>query len=111
MALRKCIDCGFVFEAENNRVRVCPECKIYRVREKCKQKREEKAKKKFPPIMLVSKIERIYNKVNGTRKHYGEIVNIIESTAADRCVCCGDVIPEGRMVCPTCEQKGSVCPC
>lgn len=22
---------------------------------------------------------------------------------ADRCVCCGDVIPEGRQVCPACE--------
>ena len=23
----------------------------------------------------------------------------------DRCVCCGAVIPEGRQVCPICEQK------
>ena len=23
----------------------------------------------------------------------------------DRCVCCGEIIPEGRQVCPTCEQK------
>lgn len=23
---------------------------------------------------------------------------------ADHCVCCGDVIPEGRMVCPACER-------
>ena len=22
----------------------------------------------------------------------------------DRCVCCGDIIPEGRMVCPICEM-------
>ena len=22
----------------------------------------------------------------------------------DRCVCCGDVIPEGRQVCPKCER-------
>lgn len=21
----------------------------------------------------------------------------------DRCVCCGEIIPEGRMVCPNCE--------
>jgi hypothetical protein len=25
---------------------------------------------------------------------------------ADRCVCCGDVIPEGRQVCPKCEGGG-----
>ena len=23
----------------------------------------------------------------------------------DRCVCCGEPIPEGRQVCPACEQK------
>ena len=26
---------------------------------------------------------------------------------ADRCVCCGDVIPEGRQVCPKCEGGGN----
>ena len=24
----------------------------------------------------------------------------------DTCVCCGAVVPEGRMVCPECESKG-----
>lgn len=23
----------------------------------------------------------------------------------DRCVMCGDIIPEGRMVCPVCEER------
>lgn len=23
----------------------------------------------------------------------------------DRCVCCGEIIPEGRMVCPQCDQQ------
>ena len=23
---------------------------------------------------------------------------------AERCVCCGEIIPEGRMVCPNCEE-------
>ena len=23
----------------------------------------------------------------------------------DRCVCCGEIIPEGRMVCPKCEKS------
>lgn len=26
----------------------------------------------------------------------------------NRCVCCGAIIPEGRMVCPTCEKDGCV---
>ena len=25
------------------------------------------------------------------------------------CVCCGAIIPEGRMVCPTCEANVSGC--
>lgn len=24
---------------------------------------------------------------------------------ADRCVCCGEIIPEGRQVCPNCERS------
>lgn len=24
---------------------------------------------------------------------------------ADRCISCGEIIPEGRWVCPTCERK------
>jgi uncharacterized OB-fold protein len=23
----------------------------------------------------------------------------------NRCVCCGEIIPEGRMVCPNCEKQ------
>lgn len=25
----------------------------------------------------------------------------------DRCVCCGEIIPEGRQVCPICEKKAA----
>lgn len=56
-------------------------------------------------IAEVSHIERVYNAVNGTLKHYGEMVNIIENSKAEHCICCGEVIPEGRMICPTCESK------
>ena len=24
---------------------------------------------------------------------------------ADRCICCGEIIPEGRMLCPNCEAE------
>lgn len=24
----------------------------------------------------------------------------------DTCICCGQIIPEGRMVCPNCENGG-----
>lgn len=28
------------------------------------------------------------------------------SVGADRCVVCGDIIPEGRLVCPVCNGEG-----
>lgn len=28
----------------------------------------------------------------------------------NRCVCCGDIIPEGLMVCPDCEKFEAPCP-
>lgn len=37
---------------------------------------------------------------NGTLKVYG-------SSFADRCVCCGAIIPEGRQVCPVCERRAN----
>ena len=42
--------------------------------------------------------------VNKTHKHHGDMVNIIENTNVDRCVSCGEIIPEGRIVCPICES-------
>ena len=29
----------------------------------------------------------------------------VRVTDVDRCVCCGEIIPEGRQVCPACESK------
>ncbi len=31
--------------------------------------------------------------------HIDEISNV------NRCVCCGEIIPEGRMVCPVCLER------
>lgn len=28
----------------------------------------------------------------------------------DTCVCCGEMIPEGQQVCPTCRNGGVLCP-
>ena len=33
--------------------------------------------------------------------HIDEIIDV------NRCVCCGEIIPEGRMVCPMCLAKES----
>lgn len=106
MAWRKCTDCGRMFDAPNKGRRLCPSCKGYAKPHLGGAKKTVKTKRNFPSIMAVTRVERIYNAVNGTHKHYHEIVNIIDNTAADRCVCCGEAIPEGRMVCPVCEQKG-----
>jgi hypothetical protein len=41
--------------------------------------------------------------VGGSVKYH--IDQIVKEMGADTCVCCGDVIPEGRQVCPNCERK------
>lgn len=33
------------------------------------------------------------------------IYNIFLQCVQNRCICCGDIIPEGRQICPTCERK------
>lgn len=102
--LKNCKDCGRLFRPQSPCKRLCDTCAKHR-------SPHAKAAKKKKPVALtigeVARIERIYNRVNGTFKHYGEIVQIIEKTKDNRCVCCGDVIPEGRMVCPRCEKKGT----
>lgn len=34
------------------------------------------------------------------------VINALENV--DRCVCCGEIVPEGRQVCPACEAGGDV---
>lgn len=36
------------------------------------------------------------------------MASVVQKTAAtdNRCVACGEIIPEGRLVCPNCEKKG-----
>lgn len=33
------------------------------------------------------------------------MINKILYVDADRCICCGAIIPEGRWMCPSCERK------
>lgn len=102
--MKACAECKRLFHPSNSKAKLCKECAAFR--KPHMNKKKARHKKDFPSIYQVSHVERVYNTVNGTFKHYGEIVSIIDRTPADRCVCCGDVIPEGRMVCPACEQKG-----
>ena len=110
---RTCKECGKVFRTPGFDI-LCPSCKqkhrkenLKRQTEMCKAYRVEEKKKSKPKISIEEeqRIERIYNAIHKSRYYgYGEIVNIIENTKADRCVCCGVFIPEGRMVCPVCER-------
>ena len=37
--------------------------------------------------------------------HKQNIVILEEAEKVDRCVSCGEVVPEGKMVCPNCEGR------
>lgn len=44
--------------------------------------------------------------VNAARQQYVGVIGadeVPDDVGGDRCVCCGEVVPEGRMVCPVCE--------
>jgi hypothetical protein len=111
---KTCPQCGREYTTEQSRKKICPEClnkndkkrknAVRAVRMKPAPKKK-KPKKTFPTLYEVSRVERIYNAVKKTHKHYHDIVHIIESSKAECCVCCGATIPEGRMVCPACERK------
>lgn len=49
------------------------------------------------------------NAATAPAKHYGRLakVHFMDElhSPVDRCVCCGEIVPEGRMVCPNCEDK------
>lgn len=105
LLVKTCSDCGLVFRTESPTQRLCPECVKHSSPHHNLRPRKTKKNTGFPSIAEVSRIEKIYNKVNGTLMHYGDIVQLIRTTDADRCICCGEVIPEGRMVCPECERK------
>lgn len=97
---KKCACCGRAFETKDGRKKLCKECTEY--------KRERKPRVK-PALSVkeVMHIASVYDVVNGTKiiRDYGKISNIINSANVDTCVCCGEPIPEGRMVCYACEDK------
>lgn len=112
---KTCKQCRNEYTTEKRGKQLCPACveknekkrkdeqRAVRIKEKPVAKK--KPKKAGPTLAEVSYVEKVYNAVNGTYKHYHDIVNIIEAARADRCVCCGATIPEGRMVCHACELK------
>ena len=98
--LKKCAYCGRLFEVKDGRKRLCKECAGH------KRERKERVKPVLS-IKDVMHIASVYDVVNGTKiiRNYGKITKIIESANVDTCVCCGEVVPEGRMVCYVCEGK------
>lgn len=49
--------------------------------------------------------------ISGERKVYHGELDVrngkLTIYGSDRCVCCGAVVPEGRMVCPSCERRAN----
>lgn len=44
---------------------------------------------------------------DSAKKAAESLVDVIDAFEnADRCVCCGEIVPEGRQVCPGCETGG-----
>ena len=41
------------------------------------------------------------------RRVEGQKLKAIVAKEGERCICCGEIIPEGRQVCPKCEKQGN----
>ena len=67
-----------------------------------------KPKKRIMSLVEEQRVERIYNAIHKGRYHgYGEIVQIVETTPTNVCVCCGGLLSEDKTwVCSSCEAKG-----
>lgn len=97
----KCHECQKVFKTFESDATFCPDCLKYRQPRKPSRKR--KAAKKTLTIAEILHITKVYNKINHKYLHYGEIVVLLDQNV-DRCVCCGEIVPEGRQVCLKCEK-------
>ena len=112
--VRICRECGKTFRTPNQE-HLCPSCKLKHRKAAYKKQMEGYKKPPVketpkPKISLAEeqKVERIYNAIHKDRyRQYGEITQLIENTASDRCVCCGNIVPDGRLVCPICEAEAS----
>ena len=101
----KCAECKRAFKTDAPKVKVCPSCMKYR--KPSKKPRAKKSAKKPLTIGEILHIGEVYYKVNHEHLHYGDVVALVENSV-DRCVCCGEVVPEGRQVCPLCEKAGGL---
>lgn len=53
------------------------------------------AKAKYKPVL----------RTDEERERHNAIRRQKIMTDADRCICCGEIVPEGRQICPQCERK------
>ena len=97
----KCNECHKVFRTDDPFATLCPDC--IKFRQPSKPKRKKKASKNTLTIPEALHIAEVYSKVKHKYLSYGNVVALVARNA-DRCVCCGAVVPEGRHVCPMCER-------
>lgn len=53
---------------------------------------------------VIKSMKRAGDSAKKAAESMGEVIDAFEN--ADRCVCCGEIVPEGRQVCPSCETGG-----
>lgn len=98
----KCPDCKKIFRTDNPEQRICSTC--LKLRKPRGRKRKNKSTKKPLTFAEILHIAEVYRKIHHKYLSYGDVVNRIASNA-DHCVCCGEFVPEGRQICPQCENK------
>lgn len=66
---------------------------------------EGKSRAMSAPLVGSSITEHVYRTIITARTAAQKWTEGITMSDADRCVCCGEIVSEGRQVCPQCERK------
>ena len=103
LTIVKCAECKRAFKTNNLNVKVCPLCMKYR--QPSKKSKPKKSNHKPLTFGEIFHIGDVYARIHHKHLHYGDIVALVERNV-DKCVCCGQPVPEGRQVCPQCEMGG-----
>ena len=97
-----CPRCKKVFRTDNPEQKICSDCSKHG--QPFHKARKKKPKKHVLTFAEISHIVKVYDKIHHKFLHYGDVVSLVDRNA-ERCVCCGATIPEGRQICPQCEIK------
>lgn len=98
------------YTGKQKEIYYCSRCNHYQSRSKSEQRKKMNYMMYCPfcgEKMDGEVIKSMKRAGDSAEKAAESLKNVIDAFEnADRCVCCGEIVPEGRQVCPGCETGG-----